>query len=121
MRIDAHGVTMNAIAQRPEHRRARADRDRPHVRPHQSADERHRQHRRDHGEGGEDGRVADFAHRFDRDRGPVAALVLRQMKMADDVFHHHDRVVDQDADGEDQREERDAVQREAVEDRRPAA
>ena len=33
--------------------------------------------------------------------------------MADDVFDHHDRVVDEDADGEDQREERDAVEREA--------
>ena len=53
--------------QRPAHRRACADRDRPHVWPHQSADERHRQHRRDDGEGGENGRVADFAHRFDRD------------------------------------------------------
>ena len=115
MRIDAHGVTMNAIAQREEHRRARADRDRPHVRPHQPAHERHRQHRGDHGERGEDGRVADFAHRFDRDRGPVAASVLRQMKMADDVLDHHDGVIHQDADGEDQREERDAVEREAVE------
>ncbi len=35
------------------------------------------------------------------------------MKMADDVFHHHDRVIDEDADGEDEREERDAIQREA--------
>ena len=59
--------------------------------------------------------IADFAHRFDGDGGPVAALVLRQMKMPDDVFHHHDGVIHQDADGEDQREERDAVQREAVE------
>jgi hypothetical protein len=37
------------------------------------------------------------------------------MKMADDVFDHDNGVVHQDADGEDQREERDAVEREAVE------
>ena len=47
--------------------------------------------------------------------GPVAALVLRQVEVADDVLDHHDGVVHQDADGEDQREERDAVEREAVE------
>ena len=99
--------------ERPAHRRARADRNRPHVWPHQSAHKRHRQHRGNDGEGREDSRVADFADRFDRDRGPVAAFVLREMKMADDVFHHHDRVIDQDADGEDEREERDAIERES--------
>ena len=35
--------------------------------------------------------------------------------MADDVFHHDNRVVHQDADGEDQREKRDPVERVAVE------
>ena len=37
------------------------------------------------------------------------------MKMAHDVFHHDNRVVHEDADGKNQREERDAIQREAVE------
>ena len=101
--------------QGPKHRRAGTDRNRPHVRPHQSADKRHRQHRRNHRERGEDGGIADFAHGLDGDGGPVAALVLRQMKMADDVLDHDDGVVHQNADGEDQREERDAIQREAVE------
>ena len=41
-------------------------------------------------------------------------MVSRQVKMPDDVFHHHDRVIDQDADAEDQREERDPIQRESV-------
>ena len=36
------------------------------------------------------------------------------MKVADDVLDHHDGVVHQNADGKNQREERDAVQREAV-------
>ena len=34
----------------------------------------------------------------------------RQAEMSYDVLHHDNRVVDQDADGEDQREQRDAVQ-----------
>ncbi len=101
--------------QREEHRRAGANGNRPHVGAHQPADKRHRQHCRDHGEGGEDGGIADFVHGLDGDGGPRAAFVLRQVEMADDVFHHHDGVVHQDADGEDQREERDAVERVAVE------
>src|ERR1019366_2780680 len=51
----------------PEHGGARADGDGPHVRPHQAADEGHRQHRGDDGEGGEDGRVADFIDGLNRD------------------------------------------------------
>ena len=115
MRTAAHGVTMNAMSQRPEHRRAGADRDRPHVGPHQAADERHRQHGGDDGEGGEDRGIADFAHRLDGDGGPAAAPVLRQVKVPHDVLDDHDGVVHEDADAEDEREERDAVQREAVE------
>ena len=98
MRIAAHGVTMKAMTSDQNIAALDADRNRPHVRPHQPADEGHRQHRRDHGEGGEDGRVADFVDRFDRDGRPGAALVLRQMKVADDVFDHDDGVVHQDAD-----------------------
>jgi hypothetical protein len=101
--------------QRPKHRRAGTNRDRPHVRPHEAAHEGHRQHGGDHGEGGEDGGIADFAHGFHGDGRPVAAFVLRQMEVPDDVFDHHDGVIHEDADAEDEREERDAVQREAVE------
>ena len=35
--------------------------------------------------------------------------------MPNNVFHHDDGVIDKDADAEDEREERDAIQREAVE------
>ena len=42
-----------------------------------------------------------------RERPPV---VLGQLEMAVDVLHHHDRVVHQDADAEDQGEQRDAVE-----------
>ena len=44
-----------------------------------------------------------------------AAFVLGQVEVADDVLDHDDGVVHQDADGEDQGEERDAVERVAVE------
>ena len=53
--------------QRPEHRRARADRDRAHVGSHETTDKSHRQHGGDHGKGGEDGGVSHFAHGFDGD------------------------------------------------------
>jgi hypothetical protein len=69
----------------------------------------------------QDRRIAHLAHRLDRDLRPVAAPVLRQVKVPDDVLHHHDRVIHQDADAEDQREQRDAVQRESVQVETPAA
>ena len=101
--------------QRKEHRRARADRNRPHVRAHQAADERHRQHGGDHRPGGEDRWVAHLIHRLDGDLDEPLAPAARQAHVAHDVLDHHDRVVHQDADGEDQREERDPVERVAVE------
>ena len=101
--------------QRPEHGGAGPDGNGPHVRPHQAADERHRQHGRDHSEGSEDGRVADFVDRLDGDRRPGAALVVGQVEVADDVLDDDDGVVHQDADGEDQGKESDAVERVAVE------
>jgi len=99
--------------QRPAHRGAGADRNRAHVRPHQPADEGHRQHRGDDGERREDRRVSDLAHGFDRDVRPIPAPIGREVEMPDDIFDHDDRVVDEDADREDQREKRDAIQREA--------
>ncbi len=47
--------------------------------------------------------------------GQPVRLAGAQARVADDVLHHDDRIVHEDADGEDQREERDAVQRVAVE------
>ncbi len=82
-------------------------RDRRHVGAHQPGDEQHRQQRRDHGERGDDGGIADFRHAFDRRLQARAAVAHRPM--AGDVFHHHDGVVDQDTDGEDEREQADPV------------
>ena len=94
--------------QRREHRRRGADRDRPHVGTHHPGNERHRQDRGDHGESGQDGRVADLVHTFDRRR---LRRTSAQLEVTVDVLHHHDRVVHQDADREDQREEGDPVER----------
>ena len=58
--------------QRDQHAHAGVDRDRAHVRPHQAGDERHRQQRGDHREGGEDGRAADLVDRA-RDERRAAA------------------------------------------------
>jgi hypothetical protein len=60
--------------------------------------------------GSEDGRAADFVHRARDDAGKPAAV---QPGSAVDVLHHHDRIVDQDPDRENEREERHAIQREA--------
>ena len=49
-------------AERDQHPHAGVDRDRRHVRSHQSADERHRQQRRDDRQRREDRRSADFVH-----------------------------------------------------------
>jgi hypothetical protein len=107
-------VTTNATT-REKHRRAGADRDRAHVGPHQPADERHRQHRGDHGESGKNRRVADLVDGFNCDLQQPLAPAAREAQVADDVLHDHDRVVDEDADREDQREKRDAVERVTVE------
>ncbi len=90
-----------------QHRRRGIGRDGRHVGPHQAGDEEHRQKRGDHGEGSDHGRVADLGHRLDRRLDARPAVPHRPVPR--DVLHHHDRVIDQDADGEDEGEERDAV------------
>ena len=92
-----------------DHRGAGVGRDRAHVGAHHAGDEEHRQQRGDHGEGGDDGGVADLGHRLDRRLPAVAAV--GHAPVAGDVLDDDDGVVDQDADREDQREERDPVQR----------
>ena len=101
--------------EREDHRRRRADRNRPHVRAHQAANEGHRQNGGNHRQCGQDRRIAHFVHRPQRHGHQPARLAGGQPRMPHDVLHHHDRVVHQDADGEDQGEERDAVERVAVE------
>ncbi len=78
-------------------------------------DESHRQDRGHHGERGENGRIAHLIHRLDRHFERRPAVIRRHAPVPHDVFHHHNRVVHQNADGEDQREQRDPVERVAVE------
>src|SRR5262245_37131071 len=84
--------------EREEHRSAGADRYGPHVRSHKTADESHWQHRRDNGKGGEDCRVANFAHRLDSNGSPVSSFVIRQVKVADDILDNDNRVIHENAD-----------------------
>ena len=94
--------------QRRQHGHARPHRNGTHVGSHQAAHERHRHDGRNHGERGEDGGVAHFVHRVDA--GDVGGAVPH-LQVAIDVLHHHDGIVYQNADGEDQREQRNAVER----------
>ena len=97
--------------QRQQHAHAGIDGDGAHVRPHQAADESHRQQCSDHRERGQDGRAADFIDGARNDLGQ--RLAGKKLLMAVDVFNHHDGIVHQNTDGKDQREQRHAVQREA--------
>ena len=98
-----------------QHRRRGADRNRPHVRAHQPTDERHRKNRRNHRQSGEDRRIANFVDGFERELVNRFLVGTRQPDVAHDIFDDDDCVIHQDSDREDQREERDAVQRVAVE------
>ena len=75
--------------------------------PIRPAHEGHGQDGGDDREGREDGRVSDLVHRLDG-RPQTAPVLLPVVPL--DVLHHDDRVVHQDADGEDEGEEGDAVQ-----------
>ena len=93
------------------HGGAGADGNRAHVGAHEAADEGHREDGGDDGPGGEDGGVADLVDGLDGDLEQALAAAARQAHVADNVFDDDDGVVDEDADGEDQREEGDAVER----------
>ncbi len=96
-------------AEREQHRDRGVGRNRAHVGAHHAADEHHRQQRGDDGQGRDDGRIADLGDRLDR--GLDQAALAAHRPMPGDVLDHDDRVVDQNADREDQREQADAVDR----------
>ena len=98
-----------------DHGGTRANGNRPHVRSHQPSHKRHRQNRRDHRQRGQNGGIAYFVHRLHRHVERRALAIERHAPMAHDVFQHHDGVIHQKTDREDQREQRDAVQRVAIE------
>lgn len=92
-----------------DHRRRGVDRDRRHIGAHQPRNEQHGQQGRHHGQGRHDGGVADLRHRLDSRLRSAAAVA--HPPVTGDVLDHDDGVVDQDADGEDQGEQADAIDR----------
>ncbi len=96
--------------ERDQHPHARVDRDRAHVGSHEPGDERHRQERRDHRERREDRRPADLVNGARDERDESCPWLEHPVPM--NVLDDDDRIVDQDPDREDQREQAYAVQRE---------
>ena len=95
--------------QREEHCGRRPHGDGSHVWPHQAADKRHGQNRCNDGEGGENGWIADFGYGLDCNFAHRPAVILRQAEVPHHVLDHHDGVIHENADGEDQGKQRDAV------------
>ena len=96
--------------QRQQHADRGIDWNRPHVRTHQTGNEGHRQQRGNDGKRGEDGWPTDFTY---RGRDDFAQARATEALVAVDIFDNDDRIVDKDADREDQRKQRNAVDREA--------
>ncbi len=113
-RTAAHGRDDERDDEREHHRRRGPDGDRPHVRTHQAAHEGHRQDGRDDSQGGQDRRVAHLVDRAERHGRQAVVGPRLHPRVPDDVLDDDDGVVDEDADREDEREQRDAVQRVAV-------
>ena len=93
------------------HAHAGVDRDGAHVRAHQARHKGHGQERGDHREGGQDGGATDLVHCARDDHAQWH--VRRELSVPVDVLHHHDGVVHQDTDRENQGEQRHTVEREA--------
>ncbi len=89
-----------------DHGQRQVDRHRPHVRPHHPGNEEHRQKGEDDRQGRQDHR---WPHLVDGGEDGVPGRLLLHLEMAEDVLHIDDGVVDQQAQGEDQGEEGDAV------------
>ncbi len=95
--------------QREEHGCRCAHGNGPHVRSHQAAHKGHGQYRSNHGKRGKNGWIANLGHCFycnDTHRPP---MILRQPEVTHHVFDDDNRVIDKNADREDQRKQRNAV------------
>ena len=95
--------------EREEHGRRCAHGDRAHIGTHQTADKGHRQYRGNDRERGQNGWITHFGYRLDRNLAHRPPMILRQPEMPHHILDHDDGVVHEDADGEDQSKERDAV------------
>ncbi len=90
-----------------KHPHAGIDGNGAHVRPHQAADKGHGQQGRNDGQGGEYGGATHLVYRA---RNEILEGSLAQTAMAVDVLHHHDGIIHQDADGEDEGKQRHPVE-----------
>ena len=95
--------------EREHHRRRGIGGNGAHIGTHHARDEQHGQQGGDHGQGGDNGRVPDFADRIHC--GAAAGAAVVHPPVTGDVLDHHDGVIHEDADGKDQCEQADAVQR----------
>ncbi len=99
---------MNATRDREDHRGARSDRNRAHVWAHQTTHKGHGQNRGNHREGCQDGRVAYFIHSLNRHL-ERHGCGFRHPPVPYNVLDHHDRIVNENPDREDECEERDSI------------
>ena len=98
------------------HAQAGVDRDGAHIWAHQTRYKRHGQQCSNHRQCRQNGRSAYFIDGTGNDF--FQRNIGRQLLVAVDVFHHHNGVVHQYADGENKREQRHAIQRKAPSPRR---
>ena len=104
-----HRVEREGHEQRDQHRRRDHDAELEEETADDAAHEGNRQEYRDDAEGRRQHRQPDLVGAVDRG----LAVCLAEADMAHDVLAHHDGIVDQDADGEAERHQRQHVQREA--------
>ena len=82
---------------------------RRHVRAHEPRDEHHGQEGRNNGQCGNNGRISYFRYRIDGGLSAWATVLHRPMP--GDIFDHDDRIINQNADREDQRKQADSIDR----------
>ena len=98
--------------QRHDHGDGNVGRHGAQILAHHVGDEEQREEGKDHGERRRDQRRSDFIHGFQNDLGRGFASHL---EVAVDVLHVHDGIVHQQAEGDRQREQRDAIDGESEE------
>ena len=94
--------------QRDRHAQARVDRNRAHVGTHQARHKGHWQQCCNDRERCQYGRPTHFIHRQGND--VLECCVGRELLVPVDVLHHHNRIVDQNTDREDECKERHPIQ-----------
>ncbi len=93
--------------ERDDHRHRGVERDRAHERTHHAAHERHRHDGQDHGEGSHDRGPPDLVDRRENKAGKIGVGLL--MNAAVDVLDDDDTVVDEEAQRQNERKERDPI------------